>query len=294
MTDDSRLTVSTAQPPPPPIRIPGAGTTAEAATGAAAAGASDSADPAEGDSEPGEEFPGEVEMSLLEHLEELRRRILRSLLAVVVMAAACLVAVKPLVRLLEMPAEGIRFLQLAPGEFLFVSLKVAGYAGLSLALPWVLYEILAFVLPGLTRRERRLVAPAVAGSAVLFAAGLAFAWWALVPAALRFLVSYGADVVEPSWSIERYLDFVLLLMVATALAFQLPVLQLILGALGLIRARVMLAAWRWVVLVAALAGAVLTPSTDPVTMLLLAGAITALYLVGVGLVALTERLRPAS
>ncbi len=275
MTDDSRLTVSTAQPPPPPIRIPGAGATAQPES-------------------PAEEYPGEVEMSLLEHLEELRRRILRSLLAVVVMAAACLVAVKPLVRLLEMPAEGIRFLQLAPGEFLFVSLKVAGYAGLSLALPWVLYEILAFVLPGLTRRERRLVAPAVAGSAVLFAAGLAFAWWALVPAALRFLVSYGADVVEPSWSIERYLDFVLLLMVATALAFQLPVLQLILGALGLIRARVMLAAWRWVVLVAALAGAVLTPSTDPVTMLLLAGAITALYLVGVGLVALTERLRPAT
>ncbi len=239
-------------------------------------------------------FPGEVEMSLVDHLEELRRRILRSLVVVVLSAAGCLVVVKPLVRLLEMPAEGIRFLQLAPGEFLFVSLKVAGYAGLSLALPWVLYEILAFVLPGLTRRERRLVAPAVAGSAVLFAAGLAFAWWALVPAALRFLVSYGADVVEPSWSIERYLDFVLLLMVATALAFQLPVLQLILGALGLIRARTMLSAWRWVLLTAAIAGAVLTPSTDPVTMLLLGGAITALYLVGVALVALTEQLRPAA
>ena len=287
MTDDSRVTVGTAQPPPP-IRVPLAGDTAgDTAAGSTTSTSATTATTAA-------EYPGEVEMSLLEHLEELRRRILRSLLAVVVMAAACLVAVKPLVRLLEMPAEGIRFLQLAPGEFLFVSLKVAGYAGLSLALPWVLYEILAFVLPGLTRRERRLVAPAVAGSAVLFAAGLAFAWWALVPAALRFLVSYGADVVEPSWSIERYLDFVLLLMVATALAFQLPVLQLILGALGLIRARVMLAAWRWVVLVAALAGAVLTPSTDPVTMLLLAGAITALYLVGVGLVALTERLRPAT
>jgi sec-independent protein translocase protein TatC len=252
--------------PPPPIRIRSA-----------------EAEPS------GDAFPAEVEMTLVEHLEELRRRILRSLLAVVLAAAACLVVVKPLVRLLEMPASGIRFLQLAPGEFLFVSLKVAGYA----ALPWVLYEALAFVLPGLTRRERRLVAPAVAGSAVLFAAGLAFAWWALVPAALRFLVSYGADVVEPSWSIERYLDFVLLLMVATALAFQLPVLQLILGALGLIRSGTMLAAWRWVLLVAAVAGAVLTPSTDPVTMLLLGGAISALYLVGVGLVALAERVRPA-
>jgi sec-independent protein translocase protein TatC len=245
----------------------------------------------EADDEPTGEFPGEVEMTFVEHLEELRRRILRSLLAVVIGAAACLAFVRPLVRLLEEPAQGIRFLQLAPGEFLFVSLKVAGYAGLVLALPWVLFEGLAFVLPGLTRRERRLVAPAVAGSTVLFAAGLAFAWWALVPAALRFLVSYGADVVE-IWSIERYLDFVLLLMVATALAFQLPVLQLLLGALGLLDAPTMLRAWRWVVLVSALAGAVLTPSTDPVTMLLLSGAITLLYLVGVGLVAVAQGVRP--
>jgi len=242
---------------------------------------------------PPEDFPGEVEMSLTDHLEELRRRVLRGLLAVVIAAAACLAFVRPLVKLLEMPAQGVRFLQLAPGEFLFVSLKVAGYAGLTLALPWVLFEGLAFVLPGLSRRERRLVAPAVAGSTVLFAAGLAFAWWALVPAALRFLVSYGADVVEPIWSIERYLDFVLLLMVATALAFQLPVLQLLLGALGLINAQTMLGAWRWVVLISALAGAVLTPSTDPVTMLLLSGAITILYLIGVGLVALSQGLRPA-
>ena len=245
-------------------------------------------------SSPQDEFPGEVEMTLVDHLEELRRRVLRSLLAVVIGAAACLAFVRPLVKLLEMPANGVRFLQLAPGEFLFVSFKVAGYAGLTLALPWVLFEGLAFVLPGLNRRERRLVAPAVAGSTVLFAAGLAFAWWALVPAALRFLVSYGADVVEPIWSIERYLDFVLLLMVTTALAFQLPVLQLLLGALGLIDARTMLGAWRWVILISALAGAVLTPSTDPVTMLLLGGAITALYLIGVALVALSQGLRPAS
>ena len=260
-------------PPPPPIRI---------------------AMPEPEGADPSSDFPGEVDMTLVDHLEELRNRVLRSLLAVVLGAAACLVFVKPLVKLLEVPAHGIRFLQLAPGEFLFVSIKVAGYAGLTLALPYVLYEVLAFVLPGLTRRERRLVAPAVAGSALLFAAGLAFAWWALVPAALAFLVNYGADVVEPSWSIERYLDFVLLLMVATALAFQLPVLQLLLGALGLIKARTMLAAWRWVVVIAAIAGAVLTPSTDPVTMLLLSGAITALFLLGVALVALTERIKPSN
>ena len=275
---DTPPTAEPALTPPPPIRVPRTATESPVESA--------------GIESAGTEFPGEVEMTLVGHLEELRARILRSLLAVVIGAAGCLLLVKPLVRLLEVPAHGIRFLQLAPGEFLFVSLKVAGYAGLSLALPYVLYEGLAFVLPGLTRRERRLVAPAVAGSAVLFLAGLAFAWWALVPAALNFLVSYGADVVEPLWSIERYLDFVLLLMVATALAFQLPVLQLLLGALGLIDAPTMLRAWRWVVLGSALAGAVLTPSTDPITMLLLGGAITALYLVGVGLVALSGP-RPA-
>jgi Tat protein translocase TatC len=151
--------------------------------------------------------PNDVEMSLVDHLEELRQRVFRSLIAIVMGALACLLAVKPLVRLLEEPAGSIRFLQLAPGEFLFVSFKVAGYAGLTLAIPYVLYQGLAFVLPGLTRNERRLIAPAVAGSAVLFFAGLAFSWWALIPAALGFLVSYGADVVEPIWSIERYPRF---------------------------------------------------------------------------------------
>ena len=93
-------------------------------------------------------------------------------------------------------------------------------------------------------------------------------------------MSYGADVVEPIWSIERYLDFVLLLMLSTGLAFQLPVLQLLLGLFGLVRWKRMLSAWRWVVLIAALAGAVLTPSTDPITMSLLAGAISGLFFVG--------------
>ncbi len=238
-----------------------------------------------------ESLPNEIEMPLVDHLEELRQRVLLSLLSVVLAAAASLLFIKPLVRMLEAPAGSIKFLQVAPGEFLFVSLKVAGYAGLTFSLPFILYQGLSFILPGLTIRERRLIAPAVAGSAILFFAGLAFAWWALVPAALRFLLNYGADVVEPIWSIERYLDFVLLLMLSTGLAFQLPVLQLLLGAFGLINWKQMLSSWRWVVLVAALLGAVLTPSTDPVTMLLLTTAITALFLIGVALVALTDQVK---
>ncbi len=236
-------------------------------------------------------------MPLVDHLEELRLRILRSLIAILLSSGLCLLFVRKLVQALEIPAGKIHFLQIAPGEFLFISIKVAGYGGLTISLPYILYQFLKFILPGLTKREKRLIAPSVAGSAILFFLGIFFAWRALIPAALGFLISYGADVVEPLWSIEKYLDFVLLLMLSTGLAFQLPILQLILGFFELISWKKMLSSWRVVVMTSAVAGAVITPSTDPITMLLLSSSIIFLFFVGVGLVALTsnfkEQIRPS-
>jgi sec-independent protein translocase protein TatC len=233
-----------------------------------------------------DELPDDVEMSLFDHLEELRLRIFYSLAAIALAVVGCFVVVKPLVKLLEAPAVGIKFLQLSPGEYFFVSLQVAGYSGLLLASPVILYQIVRFVLPGLTRRERRLLGPIVFGSSLLFIAGLAFAYIALIPAALKFFMNYGADVVEQSWSIERYFEFVLLLLFSTGLAFQIPVLQLLLGMLGIVDAQQMLSGWRYVIVAAVILGAVLTPSTDPLTQSLLAGAVTGLYFGGIGLVKL--------
>lgn len=227
-----------------------------------------------------DEAPDDVEMSLFDHLEELRMRIFYSLIAVLVGIVACFWQVNRVVSLLEVPAQGAKFLQLSPGEYFFVSLKVAGYSGLLLASPFILYQIVLFVLPGLTRRERRLIGPIVLGSSVLFFAGLFFAYFALIPAALNFFISYGADVVEQLWSIDRYFEFVLLLLFSTGLAFQIPVLQVLLGLLGLVNSRQMLSGWRYVLLGAAVLGAVLTPSTDPVTQSLLAGAVLFLYFGG--------------
>ncbi|WP_269622491.1 twin-arginine translocase subunit TatC [Prochlorococcus marinus] len=231
------------------------------------------------------------QMPLVEHLEELRQRVLKSLLSILIGALICIIFVKPLVKALELPAEGIHFLQLSPGEFLFVSIKVAGYGGLTIALPYIVFQILSFVLPGLTKKEKNLITPAVAGSSLLFLVGIFFAWWALVPAALKFLVNYGADVVEPLWSIERYLDFVLLLMVGTGLSFQIPILQLLLGVFNLINWKQMLSAWRWVIMSSAIAGAIITPSTDPITMTLLASSISILFFLGVLLVAITDQFK---
>ncbi len=231
----------------------------------------------------------DVEMSLFDHLEELRLRIFYALIAVVVGIIGCFAMVNPIVRLLEKPAQGVKFLQLAPGEYFFVSIKVAAYSGILVASPFVLYQIIRFVLPGLTRRERRLLGPIVLGSSGLFGAGILFAYVALVPAALNFFIQYGAGVVEQLWSIDRYFEFVLLLLFSTGLAFQIPVIQLLLGLLGIVSGKQMLAGWRYVLLGAAILGAILTPSTDPLTQSLLGGAVVGLYFGGTGLVLLMGR-----
>ncbi|OLP18936.1 twin arginine-targeting protein translocase TatC [Leptolyngbya sp. 'hensonii'] len=239
--------------------------------------------------QPDDEIPDELEMPLFDHLEELRRRIFYALIAVAVGVVGCFAAVRPIVQLLEAPAQGVKFLQLSPGEFFFVSVKVAAYSGLLLASPFVLYQIIQFVLPGLTRRERRILAPIVFGSSILFLVGLVFAYLVLIPAALNFFISYGADVVEQLWSIDRYFEFVLLLLFSVGLAFQIPVIQFLLGFLGIVSSQQMFSNWRLVILGAAVLGAVLTPSTDPLTQSLLAGAVLGLYFGGAGLVKLTGR-----
>jgi sec-independent protein translocase protein TatC len=238
------------------------------------------------ESTPELDLPGEVEMSFADHLEELRMRIFYALIAVVVGALGCFTVVRQLVSLLEVPAKGVKFLQLTPGEYFFVSIKVAGYGGILAATPVILYQIIQFVLPGLTSRERRLVLPVVIGSSFLFVGGLVFAYYLLIPAALNFLVSYGADVVEQFWSIERYFEFVLVLLLATGLLFQVPVIQILLALLGIVTSKQMLGSWRIVVVSAMVVGAIVTPSTDPITQSLLAGAVLGLYFSGVGCVKL--------
>ena len=156
-----------------------------------------------------------------DHLEELRQRILNSIFATLICIVFSFLVIKPLIQFLEIPAKNIRLLQLSPGEFLFVSIKVAGYSGLIVALPYILYQVILFVSPGLTEKEKSLIFPAFLASGILFFLGLFFSWWILVPAAISFFIKFGADIVEPIWSIEKYFDFVLLLMSSTALALSL-------------------------------------------------------------------------
>ncbi|TVU33750.1 hypothetical protein EJB05_15555 [Eragrostis curvula] len=236
-------------------------------------------------------LPDDKEMSIFDHLEELRERIFISVLAVGAAIVVCFAFSKDLIKLLEAPVsvQGVRFLQLSPGEFFFTTLKVSGYCGLLLGSPVILYEIIAFVLPGLTRDERRFLGPIVLGSSVLFYLGVFFSYTVLSPAALNFFVNYADGAVESLWSIDQYFEFVLVLLFSTGLSFQVPVIQLLLGQVGLVSGDQMLSIWRYVVVGAVVAAAVLTPSTDPLTQMLLAGPLLGLYLGGAWMVKLIGR-----
>nr|GEU98072.1 sec-independent protein translocase protein TATC, chloroplastic [Tanacetum cinerariifolium] len=227
-------------------------------------------------------LPEDKEMTIFDHLEELRDRIFVSVMAVGAAILGCFVYSKDLIMILEAPVrtQGVRFLQLAPGEFFFTTIKVSGYCGLLLGSPVILYEMIAFVLPGLTRSERKFLAPIVLGSSILFYAGITFSYIVLTPAALNFFVNYAEGVVESLWSIDQYFEFVLVLMFSTGLSFQVPVIQLLLGQVGLVTGDQMLSVWRYVVVGAVVAAAIVTPSTDPLTQMLLAGPLLGLYFGG--------------
>ena len=229
------------------------------------------------------------EMALSEHIEEFSQRLIFCLGILSTATLSCFADVRQIVKIFQAPAIGIKFLQFAPGEYFFASIKIAAFCGILISSPIILYQVFLYVLPGMTRKERDILLPMTIGSGLLFGVGLAFSYFFLVPAALKFFITYGSEVVEPFWSFDQYFDFVAVLIFTTGLAFQVPVIQIILGLLGIVSGKKMLAAWKYVVVVSTILAAVITPSTDPVTQILMASALLALYLGGSGIVILLKK-----
>ena len=146
-----------------------------------------------------------------------------------------------------------------------------------------------YVIPGLTKNERNIVLPISLGSIGLFFLGLMFSYFLLIPAALKFFIAYGSDIVEPIWSFDKYFDFVAVLSFATGLAFQVPAIQVILGLLDVFTGEEMLSAWKYLIVICTIVAAIITPSTDPITQTLLSVALLSLYLSGSGLVILFKK-----
>nr|BBK20537.1 sec-independent protein translocase component tatC [Cryptomonas sp. SAG 977-2f] len=232
----------------------------------------------------------DAEMLLSDHLEELRQRAFWSFIILASTVLMCVVSIKKIVKILQEPAMGIKFLQFAPGEYFFASIKVAIYSGLMLSSPFVIYQIMVFVLPGMTENERKVTLPVVLIAFSLFLSGVVFGYSSLVPTALNFFINYGSEVVEPFWSFEQYFEFILISLISTGLAFQLPVIQIMLGLLKIMSGQTMLSMWRYVIVVSTIIGAILTPSIDPLTQILMSSIIILLYFLGVSIVLLIEKI----
>ena len=229
------------------------------------------------------------EMALSEHIEEFSQRLVFCIIFLIFATILCFADIKEIVRIFQAPAIGVKFLQFAPGEYFFASVKIAVFCGILISSPLILYQLLLYLIPGLTKTERNIILPVSLGSGLLFLTGLIFSYFFLVPAALRFFISYGSEVVEPFWSFDQYFDFISVLLFATGLDFQVPAVQVVLGLLGIVTGEKMLAAWKYVIVICTIIAAVITPSTDPVTQILLSTALLSLYLGGSGFVILLKK-----
>ena len=236
----------------------------------------------------------EREMTLRDHLEELRRRLFIVLAFIVLATAAAFFFRERLFDFLLAPGFGDLDEQPIATEVLEtvgVTFKVALMAAFAVSLPVALYQAIMFASPGLTRRERLyafLFLPAVLGS---FAAGVAFGYYVLFPPAFAFLFNFAADVVNPEIRISSYVNVITSLMFWMGVVFQIPVALFALGRLGVVSPRWLARRWRYAVLMAFVLAAIITPTFDPVNQTLVAAPIIALYLIGILLARLGERLR---
>ena len=224
-----------------------------------------------------------LELPFDEHIEELRQRIFLLVWLILLLTSLSFIEVKNLVKILELPISNVKFFQLSPGEYFISTLKISFYTGILCSSPFVVSQIILFLLPGLTTKETKIILPLLISSLGLFGLGLAFSYYTLIPAALNFFLNYSDEVLEPFWSFDQYFEFILVLFYSTGLAFQIPVIQILIGLLNFVSIKQMLNAWRYIVLMSTILGAILTPSTDPLTQLLLSLAILLLYFTGLGI-----------
>lgn len=229
-----------------------------------------------------------LELPFSEHIEELRQRLFLLFGIILLLTSLAFFEVKIIVKILELPISNVKFFQTAPGEYFISTLKISFYTGLLFTSPFGIGQLILFLLPGLTNKEAKIILPLLFSSLLLFGLGLAFSYYTLVPAALNFFLSYSEEVLEPFWSFDEYFEFILVLFYSTGIAFQIPIIQILVGLLNIVSANQMLSAWRYIILVATILGAILTPSTDPLTQLLLSLAILLLYFAGLGILFLIK------
>ena len=231
----------------------------------------------------GDDIP--EEMSLVDHLVELRSRLLRSVVGVLVVFAGLVPFAQQIYTWLAHPLlarlpAGTSMIATGVTTPFFVPMKVAALAAFLLALPWVLYQAWAFVAPGLYAHEKRWVGPLVVASTGLFFAGMAFAYYAVMPMVFAFVTGFAPEGVAVMTDIAAYFDFVLGLFIAFGVTFEVPVLVVVLVATGIVTPAKLRESRPYVIVGAFVVGAIFTPP-DVVSQLMMAVPLCILFEIGV-------------
>lgn len=227
------------------------------------------------------------EMSFWDHLEELRRRLIKAVGAVLLLSIVSYIFSDWLIGAMTRYIDAVYFM--GPTEAFAVKIKVSLFAGLVLAVPVVLYQLWQFIVPGLYAHEVRLVVPVVFFSSLFFVGGASFCYFLVLPAGLQFLLGFGTEKMQPLISVGQYISFVGWMTMAFGVVFQLPIVFFFLGRLGIVSSATLRRGRRYAVVGILIVAAAVTPSPDVFSQLLLAGPLYLLYEASVILVRLTGR-----
>ena len=239
-------------------------------------------------------------MPLTEHLEELRSRLLRGLVAIAVAALACYAVIDALLAFLLAPLNAVggkdmMIIGTGVAEAFFTKIKVAVIAGIFLSSPVLFYQIWLFVAPGLYEHERRYVLPFVAFATFFFVSGATFCYALVFPTAFAFFVNqYEASGIAPLIRVSEYLSFSSRMLLAFGATFELPVFTFFFARLGLVTHRQMVSYWRYAILGAFVIAAILTPGPDVASQLLMAAPLLVLYVASIGVAKVFGRPRPTA
>ncbi|MBD3218330.1 MAG: twin-arginine translocase subunit TatC [candidate division Zixibacteria bacterium] len=229
------------------------------------------------------------DMPFLDHLEELRLRLIKSVSAVLVFGIAAFVFSEQIMNFLSKPVEKVYFM--APTEAFMVQIKISLLVGVLIAAPILIYQLWMFILPGLYEKEVKLVFPIVLASSVFFYGGGAFCLFYVIPIAMRFLMQFGGENLDPLISVSEYFVFVTRMVLAFAIVFELPVVSFFLGRVGLLTSKMLGKGRRYAAIIILLMSAILTPP-DIFSQVALGVPLYLLYELSILIVYLTGRREP--
>ena len=232
-------------------------------------------------------------MTVLEHLVELRQRLIKAILALIITTFASLLFTRRFLALLTIPMGDNLPQAISPTETIVIYFKIALIGGLVLAMPVLVYQFFSFIVPGLYLHERRYLYIIVPAASFLFALGVAFAYYVMLPAAIPFLLNFMGDIIRQQWSIEKYVSLVTGLLFWVGVIFETPLVIAFLAYLGVVSPDMLWKNFRYAIVIIAIIAAVATPTPDPINMALLMLPLILLYLLSILLALFVYRRREA-